>query len=49
MTKKELKKKISEAMSGKGVPAGTEPKDMSDFIAEALATAIVEYVKSPEG
>ena len=49
MTKKQLKQKISDAMSGKGIPSGTEPAQMPDLIAEALATAIVEYVKNPEG
>lgn len=49
MTKQQLKKKISDAMSGKGFPANTDPMMMSDLIAEALANAIVEYVKSPEG
>jgi hypothetical protein len=49
MTKKELKQQISDAMAGKGIPENTDPAKMPDLIAEALATAIVEYVKNPEG
>ena len=49
MTKDQLRQKISDAMAGKGIPAGTSPKQMPELIAEALATAIVEYVKNPEG
>ena len=49
MTKQQLKQKISDAMAGKGMPENTEPAQMPDLIAEALATAIVEYVKNPEG
>ena len=45
----QLKQKIADAMSGKGIPENTDPSVMPDLIAEALATAIVEYVKSPEG
>ncbi len=49
MTKKQLEQKIAAAMAGKDIPEGTDPNLMPDLIAAALADAIAEYVKSPEG
>lgn len=47
MTRDELSKLIKAALTP---PEGEEdPGKIQQLIAEALATAIVEYVKNPEG
>ena len=47
MTKKQLAEAVKKALSP---PAGVEdPVQIQELIAESLAKAIVEYVKSPEG